>query len=198
MGCETVSLQGKHNLESLIERYLKDSCRQGVIDDLDGAKKMLTDGSIPDFLKRCVCNRKRHQWCISNAAVDCAVKKLSANYEELCDFDDFDDFDEFDKLYDRIYNLIGDGKTGISYSTVYDTAIRFGGSMETAVEPQRYVYVHQKLIQSAKHIVGRKSFSNNYRIEKSEFSKVCAAFEKLESLFIEDFLCVYHDEIMKL
>lgn len=192
MGCETVSLKGKHNLESLIERYLKDSCRQGVIDDINGAKKMLTDGSIPDFLKRCVCNRKRHQWCISNAAVDCAVKKLSANYEELCKIKNFDD------LYDKIFELIGVGSTGISYSRVYDTAIRFGGSMEPAVEPKKYVYVHQKLIQSAKQIVGRKCFSNNFRIEKSEFSKVCAAFDKLDSLFIEDFLCVYHDEIMKL
>ncbi len=192
MGCETVSLKGKHNLKSLIERYLKDSCRQGVIDDINGAKKMLTDGSIPDFLKRCVCNRKRHQWCISNAAVDCAVKKLSANYEELCKIKNFDD------LYDKIFELIGVGSTGISYSRVYDTAIRFGGSMEPAVEPKKYVYVHQKLIQSAKQIVGRKCFSNNFRIEKSEFSKVCAAFDKLDSLFIEDFLCVYHDEIMKL
>lgn len=192
MGCETVRLQGKHNLESLIERYLKDSCRQGVIDDIEGAKKMLTDGSIPDFLKRCVCNRKRHQWCISNAAVDCAVKKLSANYEDLCKIKNFDD------LYKNIFDLIGAEKTGISYSTVYDTAIRFGGSMEPAVEPQKYVYVHRKLIQSAKQIVGSKSFSNNYRIEKTEFSKVCAAFDKLDSLFIEDFLCVYHDEIMKL
>lgn len=192
MGCETVSLQGKHNLESLIERYLKDSCSQGVMDDINGAKKMLTAGSIPNFLKRCVCNRKRHQWCISNHAVDCAVKKLSAKYEEFCKEK------SFDKLYDKIFKLIGEGKTGISYSTVYDTAIRFGGSMKPAVKPQRYVYVHQKLIQSAKHIVGRKSFSKNYRIEKSEFSKVCAAFDKLDSLFIEDFLCVYHDEIMKL
>lgn len=108
------------------------------------------------------------------------------------------EFDDFDKLYYTIYNLIGDGKTGISYSTVYDTAIRFCGSMAPAVEPQKYVYVHQKLIQSAKQIVGSKSFSNNYRIEKSEFSKVCAGFKKLNSLFIEDFLCVYHDEIMKL
>lgn len=192
MGCETVRLQGKHNLESLIERYLKDSCRQGVIDDIDGAKKMLTYGSIPEFLKRCVCNRKRHQWCISNAAVDCAVKKLSANYRKLCEFYDFD------QLYDTILDLIGKESTGISYSTVYDTAIRFGGSMKSAVKPQKYVYVHRKLIQSAKQIVGSKSFSNNYRIEKSEFSKVCAAFNKLDSLFIEDFLCVYHDEIMKL
>lgn len=192
MGCETVSLQGKHNLESLIERYLKDSCSQGVMDDINGAKKMLTAGSIPNFLKRCVCNRKRHQWCISNHAVDCAVKKLSAKYEELCKIKNFDD------LYDKIFELIGVGSTGISYSRVYDTAIRFGGSMEPAVEPQKYVYVHRKLIQSAKQIVGSKSFSNNYRIEKTEFSKVCAAFNKLDSLFIEDFLCVYHDEIMKL
>lgn len=192
MGCETVSLQGKHKLESLIERYLKDSCRQGVIDDIEGAKKMLSDSSIPEFLKRCVCNRKRHQWCISNVAVDCAVKKLSANYEELCKIKNFDD------LYDKIFELIGVGPTGISYSTVYDTAIRFGGSMKSAVEPQKYVYVHQKLIQSAKHIVGRKSFSTNYQIERSEFSKVCAGFKKLNGLFIEDFLCVYHDEIMKL
>lgn len=129
---------------------------------------------------------------MSNDAIKCAVEKLSANYEELCKIKNFDD------LYDKIFELIGVGSTGISYSTVYDTAIRFGGSMKPAVEPQKYVYVHRKLIQSAKHIVGRKSFSTNYRIEKSEFSKVCAAFDKLDSLFIEDFLCVYHDEIMKL
>lgn len=192
MGCEKVSLQEKQNLESLIERYLKSSCRQGVMNDIKGAKEKLTDGSIPDFLKRCVCNRDRHQRRMSNHAVECAVEKLSANYEELCKIKNFDD------LYDKIFELIGVGSTGISYSRVYDTAIRFGGSMEPAVEPQKYVYVHQKLIQSAKHIVGRKSFSNNYRIEKSEFSKVCAGFKKLDSLFIEDFLCVYHDEIMKL
>ena len=192
MGCETVSIQGKHNLESLIKRYLKDSCRQGVMDDINGAKKMFTDSSIPDFLKRCVCNRDRHQRRMSNDAIKCAVEKLSANYEELCKIKNFDD------LYDKIFELIGVGSTGISYSRVYDTAIRFGGSMEPAVEPQKYVYVHRKLIQSAKHIVGRKSFSTNYRIERSEFSKVCAAFNKLDSLFIEDFLCVYHDEIMKL
>ncbi len=192
MGCETVSLQGKQNLESLIEKYQDDSCCQGVMNDIKGAKKVLAENTIPDFLKRCVCNRKRHQWCISNNAVDCAVKKLLTNYEELCKIKNFDD------LYDKIFKLIGEGKTGISYSTVYDTAIRFGGSMKPAVEPQRYVYVHQKLIQSAKHIVGGKSFSTNYRIERSEFSKVCAAFVKLDSLFVEDFLCVYHDEIMKL
>ena len=192
MTCEKVSLQGKQNLESLVERYLKDSCRQGVMADIKGAKKTLADSLIPDFLKRCVCNRDRHQRRMSNDAIKCAVEKLSANYEELCKIKNFDD------LYDKIFELIGVGSTGISYSRVYDTAIRFGGSMEPAVEPQKYVYVHRKLIQSAKHIVGRKSFSNNYRIEKSEFSKVCAAFNKLDSLFIEDFLCVYHDEIMKL
>ena len=192
MGCETVSLQGKQNLESLIERYLKSSFSQGVMNDIKGAKKMLADSTIPDFLKRCVCNRDRHQRRMSNLAVECAVEKLSANYKKLCKIKNFDD------LYDKIFELIGVGSTGISYSRVYDTAFRFGGSMEPAVEPQKYVYVHQKLIQSAKHIVGRKSFSTNYRIEKSEFSKVCAAFDKLDSLFIEDFLCVYHDEIMKL
>lgn len=192
MRCEKVSLQEKQNLGSLVERYLKDACSQGVMADIKGARKMLADSSIPDFLKRCVCNRNRHQRRMSNDAIKCAVEKLSANYEELCKIKNFDD------LYDKIFELIGVGSTGISYSTVYDTAIRFGGSMEPAVEPQKYVYVHRKLIQSAKQIVGSKNFSNNYRIEKSEFSKVCAAFDKLDSLLIEDFLCVYHDEIMKL
>lgn len=52
MRCEKVSLQGKQNLESLIERYLKSSCRQGVMDDINGAKKMLTDSSISVFFEK--------------------------------------------------------------------------------------------------------------------------------------------------
>ncbi|MBR4387885.1 MAG: hypothetical protein IKT00_01750 [Prevotella sp.] len=146
------------------------------------------------FLKRCVCNRYRHQRRLPNVAVDNAVSKLlsSPNIWSVRPTD-------FEDLYDNIYNLIGNGKTGISYCTVYDTAIRLGWTFSPQIVPQKYVYVHRKLVESAKHIL-KSSYViiNKCRIDRSLFDKKEPTFKKLSALEIEDFLCVYHDDIMKL
>jgi len=143
--------------------------------------------SIDEFLKRCVCNRKRHQWCLSNFAINIAVTKLIGNSVVSGKV-----WKNFEELYDTIYSVIGKGNTGISYSTVYDTAIRMGWSLSPKIEPQEYVYVHRHLIQKAKHILGSNTkIVDNCRIPRFLFDQKDKEFKKLTTLEIEDFLCLY-------
>ena len=155
-----------------------------MCDDFEEAKGLYKD-PVDKFLERCVCNRRRHQRCLSQKAVDNAVEKLmqtdvlSRKYEN------------FEELYDFIYECIGRGSTGISYSTVYDTAARMGYSFSPQVLPDKYVYVHRKLVESAKHILGKKCIiEDNRRIKRDLFVQVESDFNKMDALHIENFLCV--------
>ena len=102
---------------------------------------------------------------------------------------------DFEVLYDSIYELIGRGNTGISYSTVYDTAIRFGNSIFPVVNPDKYVYVHRHLVHVANLLLGKGHIENRCRIQRTLFDKADKDFELLNSLEIEDFLCIYADEL---
>ncbi len=187
------------SLKDLINKYkksLKPKCSQEktMYDDLNEVLALKGNSTQRDFFRRCVCNRKRHQWCLANAAVNDAVKKLLANPSITNSA-----FPNFEKLYDTIFDTIGQGTTGISYCTVYDTSTRFGWSLSPQIVPEDYVYVHQKLIQSARHILGKNTkLINHCRIERVMFDKLESAFKQLNALEIEDFLCVCHDDIMKL
>lgn len=154
--------------------------------------KRLYNGSVDIFLERCVCNRLRHQYCISKKAVEKAVEKLmQADVLNK-------QFNNFEELYDFIYECIGKGSTGISYSTVYDIAARMGYSFLSKVLPKDYVYVHCKLVKSSKHILGKEcKIEDNRRIKRELFIKADSAFSNLNALQIEDFLCIYHDSIVK-
>ena len=182
----------KTTLKDLIIDYKKKN--SSLYNDLNGVLA-LKGKSIPKvFLRRCVCNRNRHQWCLSNKAVDDAVNKLLTHPTFTTST-----FKDFEDLYDTIYNIIGHGNTGISYCTVYDTAIRYGWTLSPKIEPDKYVYVHRKLVSSAKHILGGKApIVNHCRINRSEFDKKEPEFKKLTALEIEDFLCVYHADIINL
>ena len=187
------------SLKDLINKYkktLKPKCVQEktLYDDLNEVLALKGNCSQEAFLRRCVCNRKRHQWCLANIAVDGVVKKLLANLSVTSSA-----FPNFEKLYDTIYDIIGQGSTGISYCTVYDTSARFGWSLSPQIVPVNYVYVHQKLIQSARHILGKNTkLINHCRIERVRFDKLEPAFKQLNALEFEDFLCVCHDDIMNL
>lgn len=180
-------------IRNLIKNYkskyglnIKDS---PISKDLEEAKKKRTKVSLDEWLFRCVCNRNRHQWCLNTNCVNAAVNKLKGKVGKL------ESSPDFEVLYDSIYDLIGRGNTGISYSTVYDTAIRFGYSIIPVVKPDKYVYVHRHLIHVASLLLGKGHIENRCRIQHTIFIKAYKDFEQLESLEIEDFLCIYADEL---
>ncbi|MCR4612678.1 MAG: hypothetical protein K5778_01610 [Bacteroidaceae bacterium] len=137
-----------------------------------------------NLIKRCVCNRKRHQQLLSNVAVKTAVSKintagiLSRKYTN------------FEELYDDLLKLIGTGKTGISNCTVYDCALRVGSIMSPKVEPKEYVYYHRHLCKNVRHIFGISHLPHPYRMKYADFVKLEPAFKKLTPIEVEDFLCL--------
>lgn len=158
--------------------------------DLEGAKEKRLKAPLDDWLFRCVCNRNRHQWCLSTKSVNEAVKKLKSKIGVL------EKCSDFETLYDTVYDLIGKGNTGISYSTVYDTSIRLGNSFTPVILPDKYVYVHRHFIHTANKLLGKGHIESNCRILRSVFDKTNSDFKLLKSLEIEDFLCVYSDELI--
>ena len=193
----------KPSIAQLIDDYLRESQpfkkdpnlnEKSVFGDLYEVRLMQTKISSNDLLSRCVCNRHRHQWCLSNKAVNQAVKKLlAAGFPAK-----LKNYTNFEQLYDDLLALIGTGNTGISYSTVYDCAIRLGSTNTPPIQPKDYVYVHLHLRESARRILGVKRLKAQYRIPRSEFDSREPAFTKLTALEIEDFLCVKYNDICNL
>ena len=168
------------------ELYGHNSSFYSMTDDLEEVKALWGQVSVDIFLTRCVCNRKRHQRLIRKTAVDKAVNNLKG---ELLSLQKCVNFEE---LYDSVFKLIGIGKTGISYCTVYDTCIRMGYCFSPQILPNDFVYVHRHLKREANEIVGYGNILNKCRIKRCIFDKKDKAFMQLTCLEIEDFLCVRH------
>ncbi len=158
--------------------------------DLEEAKGLRLISPLDSWLFRCVCNRERHQWCLSTKSVNEAVGKLKERIGVL------EKCSDFETLYDTVYDLIGKGSTGIGYSTVYDTSIRLGNGFNPVIHPDKYVYVHRHLIHTANKLLGKGHIECSCRILRSVFDKTYSDFEELNSLEIEDFLCIYSDELI--
>lgn len=182
------------SLPDQIEIYNKGLGCKGydLIKDLKEVRDLKKQGvPEPDFLERCICNRRRHQQRLRKKAVASAVKALTNHLEELSQCEDFE------YLYDIIYDMIARKKTNectfISFSTVYDTALRIAYSFDKDnLMPRKYVYVHRHLRKEAREILGGVKIENNCRIPRSAFETKEKAFVKLNSTKIEDFLCVRH------
>ena len=63
----------------------------------------------------------------------------------------FRKFGSFEELYDYVEEHII-GIEGVGAMMVYDVALYLGERMEPQVVPQEYVYVHGKLIDTARHL----------------------------------------------
>ena len=130
--------------------------------DLEFVKRIKDIVVKEEFLKRCVCNRMRHQQRIRQTAIDAAVQKLMKNWKEI------ESCQNFDLLYDMVFDTIAkqsnNDKTWLSYCTVYDTSIRIGYTLENPILPDKFVYVHQKLIKSAKELLGKNLMEDRCRI----------------------------------
>lgn len=170
----------------LIQRYKAEYGRKDgpMNQDLEEVKNLKSKTTVDEFLFRCVCNRKRHQRRIRTKDVENAVRKLKDKIDNLKECADFEE------LYDTVFSLIGNGNTGISYNTVYDTCIRLSHAIKPTILPNEYVYVHRHLIKEAKQLIGRGFIEDKCRIKRRLFEEMDDAFKDLNSLEIEDYLCV--------
>lgn len=193
--CTDVASENLKTLADIINAYKESSPgKQDMIKDLKEVKKI--KGYIEDILERCVCNRNRHQYCISQKAVDMAVKELMKE-NDILPHSSFNQ--SFEVLYDRVKAAIGN-IPGIGNSTLYDTCIRLGWTFDEEVEPSKYVYVHRDLVKNAEAILGKKYDTvkepDRPAILRQEFINIEPEFEKLTALDIENLLCIYHDDIL--
>ena len=93
--------------------------------------------------------RNGHLWCYSNDA----IKEVESWLEGLNVGKNrsFQTFGSFEKLYDYVKEHIIE-KKGVGAMMVYDVALYLGERMAPQVVPQNYVYVHGRLIDTARHL----------------------------------------------
>lgn len=93
--------------------------------------------------------RNGHLWCYSNDAikeVESWLEGLNVGMNR-----NFQTFGSFEDLYDCVEEHILE-KNGVGAVMVYDVALYLGERMEPQVVPQEYVYVHGRLIDTARHL----------------------------------------------
>lgn len=159
------------------------------------------NGLIDDVLRKCVCNRHGHQYCIPEDAVDEAVKKLKQSIIITSSSQEVsfvigekinNVFVDFEELYDFIHSVIGN-ISGIGQLTIYDTARRIGHLLDTPIYPKMYVYLAAGAKEAAESLFKTKPLKFREPIDK--FTPFFGTFP---SVFIEDLLCVYKSQIIKL
>ena len=161
-------------------------------------KTYLSNKPIEKVLRECVCSRKGHQYCISDQAVNEAVDRLKKGEcllsgRKKCPLINngriFDQFNDFEELYGIINQIIGD-INGIGALTVYDTAKRIGHILETPIYPRQYVYLFAGAADGARGLFPNKTLG--FREPTSLFTPY---FGTLPSIFIEDILCVWANQL---
>ena len=93
--------------------------------------------------------RNKHLWCYRNDAID-SVERWLTDFDVI-EHPKLQSFRNFEELYDYVEkNIIG--IKGVGAVMVYDVALCLGERMEPQVVPRKYVYVHGKLIDAARHL----------------------------------------------
>lgn len=156
----------------------------------------LSGGPIKEVLKRCVCDRHGHQYCIVEDAVKDAADALMGSVHVsvfgekplVKDSKLVNSFEDFEELYDFVSSVIG-GISGIGPLTVYDTAKRIGHLFDEPIYPKMYVYLNAGALDGAKALLGRNDLKFREPITLFE-----PYFGTFPSIFIEDILCIFKNE----
>lgn len=93
---------------------------------------------------------------------------------------------DFDELY-KVVKTEADKFYGIGRLTTYDTATCIG--FERGVYPKD-VYLHAGAAEGAKALGIRGT-----KVSKTQFGAICKAFDVLEPAQIEDFLCIFKNQL---
>lgn len=116
-----------------------------------------------------------------NNTEDCYHKWLELINQKL---DNLNEIKDFEALYNEILAL---KISGIGTLTIYDTATMIG--CPNGVYPQQ-IYLHAGAAEGA-DALGIEGETAT----KEQFVAACDAFEKLEPIQIEDFLCIYKRQL---
>jgi hypothetical protein len=173
-------------LNALVEDYREKHlpCKIGELDSF-------RDESYDEAVRRAALARKRdgtkygHQNRLENDRLRAARDLLAASlsYEEARRMN-------FDQLHDRLFDLlVSAGLWRRPDLYAYDTALRIGAN--TGIEPAQ-VYLHAGTREGAAHLgIGAKQD----RIPPSVFPKQIRVLKPDQ---IEDFLCIYKDDLKAL
>ena len=108
---------------------------------------------------------------------------------------------DFEQLYDmveaatcKIY--------GLGSLTIYDMALRIGFIQEKPILPEKFVYIQSGALTGARNlsispdaaVLGRTTWSTT----RYDLIRYFPGFGSMESMYIEDFLCVFHNELANL
>ena len=115
----------------------------------------------------------------------------------------FQTFGSFEDLYDYVEEHII-GIEGVGAVMVYDVALYLGERMEPQVVPQEYVYVHGRLIDTARHLfelmnLPWKEVLCGHRISISCFEPlgIKALDKQYAARAVEEWLCFEAESIMR-
>lgn len=179
---------------------LKDCGCCSMVEEMNEIRQLyINKGNIDDVLKKCVCNRYGHQYCIPESAVNDAVEALkrskfiNSSLKEVPFIQKgkiYEAFIDFEELYDFIHSVIGN-INGIGELTIYDTARRIGHLLKTPIYPEMYVYLSAGAKEAAEHLLRKKPLK--YREPICLFTPFFGTFP---SIFIEDILCIFKDKFV--
>ena len=108
----------------------------------------------------------------------------------------------FEDLYDIVKKSINKVK-GVGPLLCYDLTLRLGYLYEDPLLPKDYVYIQAGALNGIRALSNSKNNGSLFQRKtwtnkKYHISKFQGAFPNLESIFIEDFLCVFHKELSNL
>ena len=144
--------------------------------------------------------RNGHLWCYSNDAikeVESWLEGLNVGMKR-----NFQTFGSFEELYDYVRERILE-KKGVGAVMVYDVALYLGERMEPQVVPQDDVYVHGRLIDTARHLfelmnMPWKEVLCGHRISISCFEPlgIASLDKQYAARAIEEWLCFEAEHIV--
>lgn len=111
-------------------------------------------------------------------------------------------FATFEDLYESVRKDT-EPICGIGHLTIYDIALRIGFLYDEPLLPKEYVYIQAGALKGIVNLSSDPLYSHLFpprawaagAYPASDFT---AAFGPMESMFIEDFLCVFHKELSRL